>query len=43
VLNDKLFDVMGDDAEMDKCFQCADDVLNNAVQASPKSSTSTAS
>jgi cell division protein FtsZ len=22
---------MGDDAEMDKCFQCADDVLNNAV------------
>jgi cell division protein FtsZ len=23
--------VMGDDAEMDKCFQCADDVLNNAV------------
>lgn len=31
VLNDKLFDVMGDDAEMDKCFQCADDVLNNAV------------
>ncbi len=31
VLNDKLFEVMGDDAEMDKCFQCADDVLNNAV------------
>ncbi|MGI4812856.1 MAG: cell division protein FtsZ [Janthinobacterium lividum] len=31
VLNDKLFDVMGDDAEMDKCFQCADDVLHNAV------------
>jgi cell division protein FtsZ len=30
-LNDKLFEVMGDDAEMDKCFQCADDVLNNAV------------
>src|SRR5579871_2015400 len=24
VLNDKLFEVMGDDAEMDKCFQCAD-------------------
>ena len=22
---------MGDDAEMDKCFQCADDVLHNAV------------
>src|ERR1700729_1751667 len=31
VLNDKLFEVIGDDAEMDKCFQCADDVLNNAV------------
>lgn len=31
VLNDKLFEVMGDDAEMDQCFQCADDVLNNAV------------
>ncbi|MBU6493213.1 MAG: cell division protein FtsZ, partial [Burkholderiales bacterium] len=31
VLNDRLFDVMGDDAEMDKCFQCADDVLHNAV------------
>ncbi|KAG0027153.1 hypothetical protein BGZ81_005829 [Podila clonocystis] len=31
VLNDKLFDVMGGDAEMDKCFQCADDVLHNAV------------
>ena len=31
VLNDKLFEVMGDDAEMDKCFQCADDVLHNAV------------
>ena len=31
VLNEKLFDVMGDDAEMDKCFQCADDVLHNAV------------
>lgn len=31
VLNDRLFSVMGDDAEMDKCFQCADDVLHNAV------------
>ncbi len=31
VLNDKLFEVMGADAEMDKCFQCADDVLHNAV------------
>jgi cell division protein FtsZ len=31
VLNDKLLEVMGDDAEMDKCFQCADDVLHNAV------------
>jgi cell division protein FtsZ len=31
VLNDKLFEVMGPDAEMDKCFQCADDVLHNAV------------
>lgn len=31
VLNDKLFEVMGEDAEMDKCFQCADDVLHNAV------------
>lgn len=31
VLNDRLFAVMGDDAEMDKCFQCADDVLHNAV------------
>ena len=31
VLNEKLFDVMGEDAEMDKCFECADDVLHNAV------------
>lgn len=31
VLNEKLFEVMGDDAEMDKCFECADDVLHNAV------------
>jgi cell division protein FtsZ len=31
VLNEKLFEVMGDDAEMDACFQCADDVLHNAV------------
>jgi cell division protein FtsZ len=31
VLNEKLFEVMGDDAEMDNCFQCADDVLHNAV------------
>jgi cell division protein FtsZ len=31
VLNERLFAVMGEDAEMDKCFQCADDVLNNAV------------
>jgi cell division protein FtsZ len=31
VLNDRLLEVMGEDAEMDKCFRCADDVLNNAV------------
>jgi cell division protein FtsZ len=31
VLNEKLFEVMGEDAEMDKCFQCVDDVLHNAV------------
>ncbi|WP_042688063.1 cell division protein FtsZ [Candidatus Glomeribacter gigasporarum] len=31
VLNERLFSVMGDDAEMEKCFQCADDVLHNAV------------
>lgn len=31
ILNEKLFEVMGEDAEMDKCFQCADDVLHNAV------------
>jgi cell division protein FtsZ len=31
VLNEKLFDVMGDEAAMDQCFQCADDVLHNAV------------
>jgi len=31
VLNERLFSVMGEDAEMDKCFECADDVLHNAV------------
>ncbi len=31
VLNERLFSVMGDDAEMEKCFQSADDVLHNAV------------
>ena len=31
VLNEKLFEVMGEDAEMDKAFSCADDVLHNAV------------
>ncbi len=31
VLNEKLEEVMGEDAEMDACFKCADDVLHNAV------------
>ena len=31
VLNEKLFEVMGEDAEVDKAFACADDVLHNAV------------
>ncbi len=31
VLNEKLEEVMGEDAEMDACFHCADDVLHNAV------------
>jgi len=31
VLNEKLEEVMGEDAEMDACFRCADDVLHNAV------------
>ena len=31
VLIEKLFEVMGEDAEMDKAFGCADDVLHNAV------------
>ena len=31
VLNEKLFQVMGEDAEMDKAFSTADDVLHNAV------------
>jgi cell division protein FtsZ len=31
VLNEKLFEVMGEDAEFDKAFACADDVLHNAV------------
>lgn len=31
VLNAKLEEVMGEDAEMDACFRCADDVLHNAV------------
>lgn len=31
VHNEKLHDVMGEDATMDECFQTADDVLKNAV------------
>ena len=31
ILNDKLMDVMGDDAGVDECFRAADDVLKNAV------------
>jgi cell division protein FtsZ len=31
VLNEKLFEVMREDAEFDKAFACADDVLHNAV------------
>jgi cell division protein FtsZ len=31
VLNEKLIEVMGEDAEFDKAFACADDVLHNAV------------
>lgn len=31
VLNEKLFEVMGDDAEQEEAFKCADDVLHNAV------------
>lgn len=31
VLNEKLFEVMSKDAEFDKAFACADDVLHNAV------------
>lgn len=31
ILNDKLMEVMGDDAGVDDCFQAADDVLKNAV------------
>ncbi|RCS57551.1 cell division protein FtsZ [Parvibium lacunae] len=31
ILNEKLEEVMGEDAEMDECFKCADDVLHNAV------------
>ncbi len=31
MLNEKLEEVMGEDAEMDACFKCADDVLHNAV------------
>ncbi len=31
VLNEKLEEVMGEDAEMDVCFKTADDVLHNAV------------
>lgn len=31
VLNDKLLDVLGDDAEFDDCMRAADDVLKNAV------------
>ena len=31
VLNDRLMDILGDDAEMSDCFAAADDVLKNAV------------
>lgn len=31
VLNDRLMEVLGEDAEFDACFQAADDVLKNAV------------
>jgi len=31
ILNDKLMEVMGDDAGVDECFKAADDVLKNAV------------
>lgn len=31
ILNDKLMDVLGDDAEVGECFKAADDVLRNAV------------
>jgi cell division protein FtsZ len=31
ILNDKLTEVMGDDAGVDECFKAADDVLKNAV------------
>ncbi len=31
ILNDKLMEVMGDDADVDDCFTAADDVLKNAV------------
>ncbi len=31
VLNDKLLEVLGEDATADECFKAADDVLKNAV------------
>ncbi len=31
ILNDKLMEVMGDDAPVEQCFKAADDVLKNAV------------
>lgn len=31
ILNDKLQDVMGEDADVEDCFKAADDVLKNAV------------
>lgn len=31
ILNDKLMDVLGEDAEVGECFEAADDVLRNAV------------
>ncbi|MCK6413249.1 MAG: cell division protein FtsZ [Azonexus sp.] len=31
ILNDKLMEVMGEDAAVDDCFKAADDVLKNAV------------
>jgi len=42
ILNDKLEEVLGDDVTQEDAFEAADDVLNNAVPASPRSSISPA-